>query len=346
MTNPSRQLTSDNHYVPCLYLRRFADAGEKLSVYRTLVSHPRVPLWKSSSLRGAGYLRHLYTRIVADQETDEIERWLEHDFETPAADAIARATSGAQMKAKDWKLLARFVAAQIVRTPAHFVKLMPRWRRDVPSLLNSVLVDVKEQITSGAALNSSTREANFSEYIPVRVSTSPAPDGEHAQIAATVGVGRSLWHFEMRRLLCGPTIRHLENHRWSILQPSEGLSWFTSDDPVILLNYYPDTSYDFNGGWGNPGTEILCPLSPRHLLYAQVGSNPPGRGEILSVDLTRSFRQLFAEHAFRTIFASHPDPDVPQMRPRIADAAACKQESEAWGAFHADQSASERRLRH
>ena len=41
--------------------------------------------------------------------------------------------------------------------------------------------------------------------------------------------------------------------------------------PVLRLNYYKPGQYDFRGGWGNPGSEVLMPLSPRHLLYVQVG---------------------------------------------------------------------------
>jgi hypothetical protein len=39
----------------------------------------------------------------------------------------------------------------------------------------------------------------------------------------------------------------------------------------IPLNYYARGRYDFKGGWGNKGTEILLPLSPHHLLYTRVG---------------------------------------------------------------------------
>lgn len=81
------------------------------------------------------------------------------------------------------------------------------------------------------------------------------------QLKAEMIVGRGLWFSGMRHLLTH-TVKHLERHKWTILRPPEDLSWFTSDDPVIRLNYYDAGRYDFNGGWGNKGTEIILPLAP------------------------------------------------------------------------------------
>jgi Protein of unknown function (DUF4238) len=74
----------DNHYVPQGYLKQWASPQKRLWVYRILVSHPRVPVWKETSVRGVAYHQHLYTRLAAGRETDDFERWLDREFETPA----------------------------------------------------------------------------------------------------------------------------------------------------------------------------------------------------------------------------------------------------------------------
>jgi len=77
-------LTRDNHFVPQLYLKNFAtDSGEVLE-YRILVSDPKVPIWKPVNVAGTGYERNLYTRIVRGEEADDIEQWLNREFESPA----------------------------------------------------------------------------------------------------------------------------------------------------------------------------------------------------------------------------------------------------------------------
>ena len=102
--------------------------------------------------------------------------------------------------------------------------------------------------------------SNGSEYIPLRLTKGIEPGKAFGTLKAEVVAGRGLWLFSIKHTLTS-TLRVLHQHRWSILTPPDGLSWFTSDDPVIRLNYCADGRYDFRGGWGNPGTEILLPLS-------------------------------------------------------------------------------------
>lgn len=91
----------DNHYVPQGYLKRWTFSQECLYVYRLLVSHPNVRVWKKTSVKGVAYHSHLYTRLVGGQETDDFERWLEREFETPAEEPLRKATSNAPLTPND-----------------------------------------------------------------------------------------------------------------------------------------------------------------------------------------------------------------------------------------------------
>ena len=84
-----QQLRKDNHYVPKLYLKQWAHEGQ-ISTYRLLVPSENVPLWKKQSLKGIAYHQHLYTYLAGQEETDEFERWLDSEFESPAEEAIRR----------------------------------------------------------------------------------------------------------------------------------------------------------------------------------------------------------------------------------------------------------------
>ena len=141
-----------------------------------------------------------------------------------------------------------------------------------------------------------------------------------------------------------PDCKSLARSKWSILSPPEGLEWFTSDDPVVRLNYYGENRYDFKGGWGNPGTEIFLPLSPRHLLYTKVGFPRPTRGTVVKRAEAEMFRHFIAEHAHRYIFSKLADADIPKLRPRTIDAAALRDESEQWSRWHEEQTRAKREL--
>lgn len=335
----------DNHYVPRLYLKRWGAGRDRISTYRLLVSHPQVPLWKMSSIRGVAYREHLYTRIVAGRESDDVEKWLDREFEAPAEEPIHKAVTGARLSPADWRRLVRFLASQDVRTPARFVENLARWSKTLPELIESTLqASVRRlELAKESGTQVIQQDMPGQDYLPFRVTTESDPESEMVKLQGEAIAGRGMWLFSIRHLLTR-TVDVLCRHSWTILSPPDDLTWFTSDDPVVRLNWYGPNSYDFQGGWGNPGTDIFLPLGPRHLLFTTVGRNPPQRGTVVSDTIARELRRFMAEHAHRTIFADMPDPEVPLLRPRTVDAVALRNENEQWKRWHHEQSSAEREL--
>ncbi|MCI0624634.1 MAG: DUF4238 domain-containing protein, partial [Acidobacteria bacterium] len=94
--------------------------------------------------------------------------------------------------------------------------------------------------------------------------------------------------------------------------------------------------YDFSGGWGNPGSEVIMPVSPQHLLYVQVDKKEENRF-VLSGDQTRLLQQLLVQRAHRWVFARQPIVWVSQVKPRLVDRARVTAEKEAWKRWHEEQ---------
>lgn len=338
-------ITRANHYVPRLYLKRFASESGYLYHYRTLVSKPTIAEWKKVNTGGIAYRSHLYTRTLAYGDSDEIEQWLNRDFETPAESSIAKAVNGDRLKKEDYWLLTRFVAAQIVRTPAFLIENLPRWREFAEQEVKQVSKRLEERIAQRHYTSESFEEdpSPDMEYYPFRISSENSPDGRSVFLKAEIVVGRGTWIFAMRHLLTN-TIHRLSEHRWTILSAEDDLPWFTTDDPVVRLNFRNASDYDFKGAWGVPKTNIFLPLSPRHLLFTQVGEKSFQRNEILPRNMAIMIRKMIAEHAHRYIFSPAPDNTIAQFRPRIIDADAMKSEEEQWRIWHDQQSAAEREL--
>ena len=330
-----------NHYVPELYLKRFQEDSGRICVYRLLVPHPRVPVWKRSTAGGVGYYRHLYTRLVAGVESDEIEEWFNRDFESPAEEALHKATSNLRLSEKDWYRLVRFLAAQDVRTPARLLEDLSRWNKEALPTLQECLADLPKSREEMRTKLAERKRLPNTEYLPIRVKTEIVPGQEFGRVRAELVVGRGLWLFSLKHALEN-TAKILHTHKWSILRPPDGMSWFTSDKPVVRLNFHHEGKYDFEGGWGSKGTEILFPLSPRHLLYTQVGHRVPVRGSVMPS--AHMVRRMIAEHAHRLIFSATEDAEVPTMRPRVESAEAFQNEKMQWDRWNEDQVAAEREL--
>ena len=141
-----KTLTRDNHFVPQLYLSNFATATGEVYEYRILVSHASVPVWKRINTTGTGYEKNLYTRIVRGEEADDIEQWLSQDFESPAKKPIQKVLANRELSQSDWEVLIRFLASQIVRTPAFLIKNLPLWKSMAQKALEHSVQDVEARL--------------------------------------------------------------------------------------------------------------------------------------------------------------------------------------------------------
>ena len=336
-------MTRRNHFTPCLYLKHFVGQEGKLFVYRVLVPDERVPYWKPSSPAGIGYREHLYTRTVAGHDTDEIEAWLKHDYEDPAVVPLGKAVADERLTCKEWDRLIRLLAAQIIRTPAYFVRRLPLWQAQTQEWLNATVQDAVHHLRAGDRL-SPLPTRDYTEYLPIQVERTIIPNAVDGTLKVSMTVGRGLWLFAMRSVLAGAGAETLHDHHWSILAPHDGLDWPTSDDPVILLNSSEDGHYNFGGGTGSTGTEILFPLSSRHVMYTRIGERPPRRGRQFSLEDTRRIRCIIADHAHRMVLAKSCDDEIVHFRPRVADGQKFREEQSSWQRWHEEQNAAERQL--
>jgi len=328
-----------NHYVPKLYLKQWAASG-MIPTYRLLVPNESCPLWKRHSLRGIAYHQHLYTYIAGGEATDEFERWLDSEFEGPAEEAIDRVVRENTLTPEHWMRLVRFAVAQDVRTPARLREFLARQSVQMPDLLQRVVHDSVRRLEHGespAGLQAAAAQEE-SKAFPLKVTIKREPDGG-GTLNATTLVGRKMWIWSLRHFLTS-TIEKLPKTRWTILHAPSNLSWPTTDNPLIRLNFFGPTNYNFGGGWGVQNGDILLPLSPKHLLYTCIGGKPPQRGTTLDTDKALLIRRIIIEHGDGYVFAREPG-DIHSIRPRIVSPEACKAERETWQRWHDDQSHAE-----
>ena len=339
-------ISKNNHYVPQSYLKRWAsDSGKsKIWAYNILVPDRNYPFWAEKSIKRIAYHQHLYTLRIPQGDSDEIEKWLGQEYESPAQNAIKKVVKGERLSSDDWYKIIRFFALQSVRTPAQFMTRSQMMQEHLPPILDSVMEDLPAAIEA-AKKSGDTMPMPPEAYahFPVRVNTEIKEGEKFGSVQVETADGRALRLWEMRHLLT-ETAPVLHNHKWIILRPAEGMHWPTSDNPAIRLNYYGQGKYDFGGGWNRKGSELLMPLSPQHLLYTQVGGQPPQRGTRCSTEETVAIRRFIAEHSLRMIFSHIEDSEIPRLKPRVINAEIFSAEKAQWDNWHEKQSESEEYL--
>jgi hypothetical protein len=126
-----------------------------------------------------------------------------------------------------------------------------------------------------------------------------------------------------------PRFMHLS---WQILRAHPSMEWITSDHPLLRLGYAANgpQNHSFEAGWLQPKADIILPLSPRHLLHAQVGQRHPFPVD-LSREKTFELLEILAQNARMSIFARSEVSRVRWFRPRQVDLEVWESERALWG---------------
>jgi hypothetical protein len=342
------QVSHNNHFVPKWYLKRWADSGGLIWSYSLLVPHADVDVWSQRHVTAVAYRRDLYTSNRDGEDGDDFERWITAEFEEPAQGAVAKAVSGRKLTQDDFRRLVFFAACQDLRTPQNYAESMGRWREEYPELLAGILKEAVGKIEAahragGTLPPGPPADSGLSDAFKINVHPNAYPETGQGAIDVSMLVGRDLWLKEQRYVLQGIAKRFVD-HSWCIAEAAKGIEWFTSDHPVVKLNWHGDGTWDVKGGWGSQRGNICVPLSRRHLLFTEIGAEMPPRMRF-NRSQTKAIRQAVAARAWRSIFALQQVPDVEHLHPRIVDPDACKSEREQWERFHGGQSEAERHYR-
>ena len=283
----------------------------------------------------------MYTIISKGQEDDSFEKWIDLDFETPVKETLSRVANNKKLTNQDWHRLALFLAAQDVRTPTNYFETMERWQKELPILLEHTLKNtinvLEKNYLEGHSIPKTNFEKNlFDDVLDIKIVPKSETTSGSNELYASITTGRKLWLNSIRFLLTD-TCKVLLTHKWSIVEPAKGMTWFTSDHPVLRLNYYGDGKYDLRGGWGNIGGNLIMPLSPQHLLFTQIGKEAPDYFTF-SVEKTYEIQRFLAERAFRNIFANKQTPGILRLRPRYVNMTEYKNEEQQLQKWHDEQS--------
>lgn len=131
-------------------------------------------------------------------------------------------------------------------------------------------------------------------------------------------IGKGFYLHDLKHLLTS-TVRVSERLNWQVLHASDDVSFPTSDDPVICLNYNNERDYDFDGGWGIKHGNILMPISPKLLLFSEIGEKGSYPDLDYSPMYSKLFREMIIRHAHRYVYAEHPQKGMLALNARVVN---------------------------
>lgn len=323
----SQNITKDNHYVPQLYLRNWSADGTKLCVYQTLVPDRRVRLWVYRSIEYSAFHQHLYTTSVNGEPRDEYERWFNSTFETPAQPVIEKVINGNHLNQKDYEILIKFLAVQMLRTPRwydYFVKTSTRVFQDVSQ---KTVDSLEETLRKGNPLPSVDSDSGHNSF-QIHLRKLADLNSETLLYQAELFIGQRAWLSEVKNLL--PKIISLfMKYSWCILNAPDDCFFPTSDDPVVCMGYRNSNEFWFEGvGIGQDYADIFMPLSPKHLLFTEVGRK--NESWELNRDWFKFFHDMIIRHSNRYVYSLAKIKNMLVLRPRTVNRELFLSEQEYW----------------
>jgi len=328
-------LSRNNHYIPKFYLKNWG-VENKIWEMQLLVPNENLPVWRRESIKKTAFQKNLYIRTTGQSETDDFELWFNTDFESPVQDAFFKAVNDERLYPEDWEKLIHFLAAMSMRTPAQIVKMNNRLKQIVPEVLDKYVSELSKKedheiIKAVIEFTKNKKEDN--SLFPSIFNLVKNPDENESDLMEIgVPVGKGLNLYAMNLILTN-TAGILQEHHWSIVTIADGMTWATSDDPVMCLNRYGKDDYDFNGGWGAVGSEIIFPISPTKAIYTQIGYKNLRRIN-LDTDMSNNIQRMIIKHAHRSIYSLLPDLEIEKIKPRMVDLKEYEEEEKTWEQFH------------
>ena len=294
-----------------------------------MVHHAQVPVWRKSPTSSVAHQKNLYTQIVSGKARDDLEIWFDTEFESPASVVLDKVTNEAGLSKKDWSILIQFLAAQDVRTPFRMLEHLNLLEKILPEEFEKMLEAVAEELEEFKHLNilagNSTKDL---PSFPIKITPQSSERSNKINLKVETYSGRSTWIHSIKHLLTETSLI-LHKHQWTIIKPSKGYFWPTSDNPVVKINYYKPGNYDLKGGWGVENGNILFPIDPEHAMFVQIGKRPIQKNKRVSEDLTKELIQIIAINAHRSIFCNQINDEIPAIRPREVNPDKCDKEREA-----------------
>lgn len=315
-------LARDNHFIPQMYQQGWSDDGKNIWEYKTLVHDDRYPAWQHRSIRRTGVRENLYVRSSDGIERDDFEHMFNERFESPAMDALTRAREGKPLLDGDQTVLSRFICAQHVRTPGFFLASRDATAAYIPEAMAEVVEGIRDEHpaerTADTEKDASSTGPRINELVPISM-TLFEYDEQHTGVKFEITVGKGLWLETIRHHLDDQSLlmRTLCSHKWSIVEAPEGVSWPTSDKPLVLGVFLPDGSTTCVLGLMEAHI-LLFPISLKKLLASCLQEKLPSHFTA-SAEGARLLREMIIKNAFLYVYSACADDEVQKIRPRVVN---------------------------
>ncbi len=329
-------ISRNNHYIPQLYLKRWSKNG-KIQDYKLLVSDNHVPTWNSHSIKKVGSQKNLYVRLEDNAEYDDIEHWLDKEFENPANNVIDKICAHKELTADEWTIIINFAIAQYVRTPSFYQYVLKFGKEHVPSILDEVTNNLSS-LTQDEIEKHEPIIKRDASLLPLTIKeTNIHPDENHTILEVGTVVGKNMWLMAIKHFLSSDSIinQYIHSFKWSIAYSDGSCAWPTTDNPFTIAKYTKSRGFDLikYEGIGHKKVAIIFPLAPNTVI---IGSKNRYFKRCFTADnnFATMIKKCIVDNAFMHVYAREEDSFISKYRARTVNEKAYRRITEEYNKWY------------
>lgn len=317
-------MKTKNHFVSKCYLEMWENSNRNIQVYKKLITDKNEALWREKKSSQIGYLNNFY--IVYDGESkddneqysDKFEDIFNNTYENRLKKILKKIDDEKELENAEWTTIFKFISVQRFKTIDGFLRIKEISSKKFEKTIKSAVNKINKEIRAGTSLTHSL-ENKSDLKLPIFIESRIVRE-RHLDLKIVYINGRSVWLNCLDRLI-NSHYKFLQKHTWSLVKAPLNKEWITSDNPVITLNYYNIDNYDFKGGLNSLNSNIIVPLSPKFLLFTQIGVKMPLVWGA-SIDFYELIIKLICENATVSIFCRNKNNLVNKYVDRNVDKSA------------------------
>lgn len=310
-------ITKNSHFIPQVYLKSWASDKLKINVYNLFAPSEKSPIWKKENLRKTSNIDYMYQFFDGKKYNNEIEEKFSIEVENKFPQFIEKINQYKAFTCEDKEYVAKLVLSQFYRNIKGYNRIQEMSEELFPKALLEVFTDLSKMGKNKANKNVKFQELdNYFDDIKLEIFN--GDDKDNALLKVEKLAGKNNW-LSALNLIMNKTYRKISNNSWQILVAKDRDEFLTSDNPVILMNYYSDNNYEIlNSGFGVRGASIYFPLTPKRALYCHVGSKIP-EYVICPKESIEFFNKIIVETATYKVYAKTKIDGIALYRKRIVN---------------------------
>lgn len=329
-------MKTNNHFVPRVYLSQWATEN-RIYEYFLYVPKLECPKWNRRSVLATSNIDSFYIQEINYAVDDSMEDLFSKYVESKYRKLIEKVENEQELGENDYEYINRLFLSQYLRTPKGYKNFMPIAEsafHETIDIVNENMVGLFNTFYKdfeSARMKGEDKESNV-DLFPLKSKIQKDAVGNSVFEVETV-VGKTVWLKYIKGYLEGTDTR-VRDISWGVYTAPKYKTWLTSDHPAVAVGIFPNNQVRFEVGITQKNVNLILPLTPTKLLFAQIGHKHKNTYNQADGIFFYKLQDLIIANAYMKIYSIAEDKYVSRKRRTVIDEVEFQRLTSEYREFH------------